>query len=208
MDGALSNNPLIGFAICIGLFHFANAPLLPLVGQKIKVARKDWASAAMSTFIVAAQLVMLPNALLSGREAGRWGRRPILRASFAILPVRAALYTLSANPAWLIFIRLMDGIGSGVLSVLTPLFVEDLMRGAGRYNLALGTATTAQGLDASLSGLATGVVVDHSGFGAALLECGLAAVIALGTLWVYAPESAPRGSGRPRRGREREQGGE
>ena len=190
----LTNKPLIAFAVCLGLFHFANAPLLPLVGQKIAVAHKEWASAAMSACIVAAQMVMLPVALVSGRKAGDWGRRPILLAGFAILPVRAALYTLSDNAVWLVFIQLMDGIGAGVLSVLTPLVVADLMRGAGRYNLALGAATTAQGVGASLSGLATGVIVDRFGFSAAFWECGLAALVALAVLWAFVPESTPSDS--------------
>jgi MFS family permease len=186
----LANRPLIGFAVSLMLFHFANAPLLPLVGQKIALAHKDWATTAMSACIVAAQLVMLPIAIVCGRKAGVWGRRPILLAGFAVLPLRAALYTLSDNSAWLVGVQLMDGIGAGVLSVLTPLVVADLSRGAGRYNFALGAVTTAQGIGASLSGLATGLIVDRFGFSAAFLECAAAAAVALAALWLFVPESA------------------
>ena len=51
------------------LFHFANAPLLPLVGQKLAAAHPKEATAMISACIIAAQAVMLPIALLLGRKA-------------------------------------------------------------------------------------------------------------------------------------------
>ena len=76
-------------------FHFANAPLLPLVGQKLAAAHKGIATAMMSSCIIAAQLIMLPIALAVGRTADRIGRKPILLMGFAVLPIRAVLYTFS-----------------------------------------------------------------------------------------------------------------
>lgn len=61
--------PLVIFAFCALLFHFANAPLLPLVGQKLATANPHWATAMMSSCIVASQLVMLPIAILVGHTA-------------------------------------------------------------------------------------------------------------------------------------------
>jgi hypothetical protein len=55
------------------LFHFANAPLLPLVGRKLALAHGEWATAMMSSCIMAAQIIMLPIALLVGRNADNWG---------------------------------------------------------------------------------------------------------------------------------------
>jgi hypothetical protein len=42
--------------------------------------------------------------------------------------------------------------------------IADIMRGTGRYNLAQGAIATAQGIGASSSGLAAGVIVDHFGY--------------------------------------------
>ena len=89
--------PLVVFGLCVMLFHFANAPLLPLVGQKLAAAYPKEATATMSACIVAAQLVMLPIALLVGRTADTWGRKPLFLVGFTILPIRAVLYTLSDN---------------------------------------------------------------------------------------------------------------
>ena len=47
----------------------------------------------ISACIVAAQLVMLPMALLVGRTADTWGRKPLFLVGFAIPAIRAALYT-------------------------------------------------------------------------------------------------------------------
>jgi MFS family permease len=86
------SRPLVIFGLM--LFHLANAALLPLVGQKLAAAYPKEAKAMMSACIVAAQAVMLPIALLVGRTADSWGRKPLFLAGFAILPICAVLYTL------------------------------------------------------------------------------------------------------------------
>ncbi len=187
--------PLVTFALCAMLFHFANAPLLPLVGQKLALAHPTWATAMMSSCIIAAQLIMLPVALAVGRTADRLGRKPILLLGFAVLPVRAVLYTLSDDAAWLIGVQLLDGVGAGIFGAITPLVVADLMRGTGRYNVAQGAVATVQGIGASLSGLVAGVVVDHFGYSAVFLTSGAVACAALATLFLAMPETATdRGS--------------
>jgi len=64
------------------------------------------------------------------------------------------LYTLSDNSFWLIGVQVLDGVGAGIFGALAPLVIADIMRGTGRYNLALGAIATVQGIGASLSGLA------------------------------------------------------
>jgi MFS family permease len=165
----LKIRPLVIFGLCVILFHFANAPLLPLVGQKLAAAHPKAATAMMSACIVAAQLVMLPMALLVGRKADSWGRKPLFLAGFGILPIRAVLYTFSNNSVWLIGVQLLDGVGAGIFGALAPLVIADIMRGTGRYNLALGAIATVQGIGASVSGLVAGEIVDHFGYDVAFL---------------------------------------
>jgi len=184
------SRPLVIFGLCVMLFHLANAALLPLVGQKLAAAFPDEATAMMSACIVAAQAIMLPIALLVGRTADSWGRKPLFLAGFAILPVRAILYTFSDSSFWLIGVQLLDGVGAGIFGALTPLVIADIMRGTGRYNLALGAIATMQGIGASLSGLAAGVIVDHFGYSAAFLTLGAAAAVALIVFALGMPETA------------------
>jgi MFS family permease len=185
----LETRPLMIFALSALLFHFANAPLLPLVGQKLALQFPKEATAMMSFCVVAAQGVMLPIAILVGRRADAWGRRPIFLIAFAVLPIRAALYTLSDNALWLIGVQLLDGIGAGVYGALTPLVTADIMRGTGRYNLAQGAVATAQGIGASISALAAGVVVDHFGYTVSFLALGSAAAVAFLVLFGFMPET-------------------
>ena len=86
----------------------------------------------MSACVIAAQLVMLPTALLVGAKADAWGRKPMFLAALAILPIRGALYTLSDDRSWLIAIQLLDGVGAGIFGALTPLVLANLTRGTGR----------------------------------------------------------------------------
>jgi len=194
-----SCRPLLVFGCCALLFHLANAPLLPLVGQKLAVAHKDLATAMMSACIIAAQLIMLPIAIAVGRNADRLGRKPILLIGFAVLPIRALLYTLSDQSWWLIAVQLLDGVGAGIFGAITPLVVADLMRGTGRFNVAQGAVATLQGIGASSSGLIAGVIVDQAGYTVAFLAAAAVAAVALAALAVFMPETAshPHAEQRP-----------
>jgi MFS family permease len=184
------SRPLVVFGLCAMLFHFANAPLLPLVGQKLAAAYPREATAMMSACIIAAQAVMLPIALLVGGKADVWGRKPLFLAGFAILPIRAVLYTLSDNSFWLLGVQILDGVGAGIFGALTPLVIADIMRGTGRYNLAQGAISTMVGIGASLSGLVAGEIVDHFGYAAAFLALGAAALVAASVFALAMPETA------------------
>jgi MFS family permease len=72
------------FCLCCVIFHLANAAMLPLVGQKLTLQDKNQGTALMSACIVAAQAVMVPMAMLVGRKADVWGRKPLFLAGFAI----------------------------------------------------------------------------------------------------------------------------
>ena len=189
--------PLMIFALCAFLFHFANAPLLPLVGQKLALQFPQEATAMMSFCMIAAQGVMLPIAILVGRNADNWGRRPIFLIAFAVLPIRAALYPLSDNAFWLIGVQLLDGVGAGIYQALTPLMISDMMRGTGRFNLAQGAIATTMGIGAAISGLAAGVAVDHFGYSVSFLAFGAAAAVAFLVFFGLMPETRyDQGAGR------------
>ncbi|MGT2481811.1 MFS transporter [Methylobacterium oryzae CBMB20] len=151
------------FAACVGLFHFANAPLLTLVAQEIGQARPDWSSVIVSVCIVGAQAVMVPMGLIVGRRAERWGRKPLLVIGFAALPVQALLYLVWRDPYWLIAVQCLDGVGAGLLSAMKPLVMADITRGTGRYNAAHGLIGTVQGAGASLSFVIAGTLSPAGG---------------------------------------------
>ncbi|MBV9629183.1 MAG: MFS transporter [Xanthobacteraceae bacterium] len=185
----LTCRPLLILALCAVLFHFANAAMLPLVGQKLALQDRKLGTSLMSVCIVAAQVVMVPMAMLVGRKADAWGRKPLFVAAFLILPIRGALYTLSDNPYWLVGVQLLDGIGAGLYGALFPIIVADLMQGTGRFNLAQGAVITAQETGASLSMGAAGFIVVNSGYSAAFLTLAAIAAAGLALFWFAMPET-------------------
>jgi MFS family permease len=185
----LTCRPLMIFAACAVLFHFANAAMLPLVGQKLALEDKNLGTSMMSACIVAAQIIMVPMALLVGHTANRWGRKPLFLAGFFILPIRGMLYTLSDNPYWLVGVQLLDGVGAGLYGALFPLIVADLMQGTGRFNVALGAVLTGQGIGASLSTTVAGLVVVRAGYSAAFLTLAAIAAVGLALFWSAMPET-------------------
>ncbi|MET3798118.1 MFS family permease [Pseudomonas sp. PvP046] len=192
LSALLSNKPLLMFGICCALFHLANAAMLPLVSQKLSQINMQMATPLTSACIVAAQLVMVPAALLVGMKADVWGRKPLLLAGFLFLPIRGVLYTLSDDPYWLVAVQMLDGIGAGLFGALFPLMVKDLTQGSGRFNVSLGALSTLFGLGAALSNSLAGFVVHAAGYSAAFLTLAGVAAVAFCLLWLTVPETLSR----------------
>ena len=187
----LTCRPLLIFAVATVLFHFANAAMLPLVGQKLALVNRNLGTTLMSVCIIAAQIVMVPVAVLVGKKADAWGRKPIFAAALAVLTLRGALYPISDNPYWLVSVQLLDGVGAGIFGALFPLVVADLTHGTGHFNVSQGAIATATGLGAALSTAVAGFIVVHGGYDAAFLSLAAVAAIGLGLFALLMPETAP-----------------
>jgi MFS family permease len=187
----LTCRPLLIFAAASVLFHFANAAMLPLVGQKLALVNRELGTTLMSVCIVAAQLVMVPVAIMVGRKADTWGRKPIFATALAVLALRGALYPLSDNPYWLMGVQLLDGVGAGIFGALFPLVVADLTRGTGHFNVSQGAIATAAGLGGALSAAAAGFIVVAAGYSAAFLFLAAIAAVALALFVAMMPETGP-----------------
>lgn len=185
----LACRPLLIFSICVALFHLANAAMLPLVGQKLALQDKNLGTSLMSACIVAAQMVMVPMAMLVGARADRWGHKRFFLTALAILPLRGLLYTLSDDKAWLVGVQLLDGVGAGIFGAIMPVIVADLMRNTGRFNVAQGAVITAQSIGAALSTALAGLVVVRAGYSAAFLALGAIAAAGFAVCWWLLPET-------------------
>jgi MFS family permease len=193
----LACRPLLIFAAATVLFHFSNAAMLPLVGQKLALVNRDLGTTLMSVCIIAAQVVMVPVAMVVGRKADVWGRKPIFAAALAVLALRGTLYPLSDNPYWLVSVQLLDGVGAGIFGALFPLVVADLTRGTGHFNVSQGAIATAAGLGGALSAAVAGFIVVGAGYSAAFLF--LAGIAAAGLIGFCAmmPETVRDNGERP-----------
>ena len=159
----LKDRSLLIFLVCAVMFHFANAAMLPLLGEMLAKGQGRSSMMFMSACVVTTQFVITLLSSWSGRKAGTWGRKPLLLLAFGVLPVRAVLYTLTTNTAALVAIQILDGVGAGIFGVVSVLVIADLTRGTGRFNLTLGAISTAVGIGASLSQVIAGSIVHHFG---------------------------------------------
>lgn len=187
----LQKRSLLIFAGCVMLFHLANAAMLPLMGSVLTMRSSQWATVLIGACIVGPQLVVAAFSPWIGRKAALWGRRPLLLAGFAALPVRGLLFATVTDPSLLIVVQLLDGLTATVFGVMVPLTIADLTRGTGRFNLAQGMVGMMTGLGASLSPTFAGLVSDT--FGSAYAFFGLAAVatVGLAAVWLLMPETRP-----------------
>jgi MFS family permease len=171
------------------MFHFANAAMLPLLGEMLAKGQGRSSMTFMSACVVTTQLVITVLASWSGRKAGSWGRKPLLLIAFGVLPVRAVLYTLTHHTVALVAIQILDGVGAGIFGVVSVLVIADLTRGTGRFNLTLGAISTAVGIGAALSQTIAGSIVHHFGFDTGFLFLGAIASAAFGILYFSMPET-------------------
>jgi MFS family permease len=171
------------------LFHFANAPVMPLVG--LYIAKLGGTDRQVAAVVLVAQTVMIPVALASGWLCDRWGRKPIFAIGFLVLPLRIFLYSLTTNPSALIALQSLDGIGAGIYGVAIVAMCADLTRGRGRFNALLGLIATALSVGGVIGPVLAGFLVQHLGFALAFNTFAVIAALAAVLFIGWMPETRP-----------------
>jgi predicted MFS family arabinose efflux permease len=177
------------FTVAVVLFHLANAAMLPLVGEMLSSKHPSLAAPFMSACIIVAQVVMTPIALLTGRLADSWGRKPVFLIGFAALPIRGLLFAITKSPYLLVSVQILDGVGAGIFGVLAVIVVSDLAQRTGRFNLMQGAMNTCVAIGGSLSNVIAGFVAERNGYGAGFTLLTALALLALAFFWVAMPET-------------------
>lgn len=185
----LKDRPLLIFLVCAVLFHFANAAMLPLLGEMLSKGHGRASMMFMSACVVTTQVVVTLLASWSSIKAQQWGRKPLLLIAFGVLPVRGVLYTLTGATSALVAVQVLDGIAAAIFGVVSVLVIADLTKGTGRFNLTLGAVTTAVGIGAALSQSIAGGIVHRFGYHAGFLFLAAVAAAAFLLLWIAMPET-------------------
>ena len=187
----LRDRSVFSLLVAVGLFHLANAPILPVTALYIK---QLGGSSELTTFtVLSAQLVMVPVAWVTGRLCDSWGRKPIMAIAFWVLPFRILSYTLAHNPHMVVLLQALDGIGAGIYSVAVVAFAADLTRGKGQFNALLGILATAQAIGGVAGPIVSGLVLQHFGFNVTFLGFAALALLAAIAFQCLVPETKDTG---------------
>ena len=172
------NKPLLLFSVSLLLFHFGNAPLARLVAQQFALQmQKPFETTAIITMV--SQLAALAAALAAPWIIRRDRVRLAVVVAMLSLPMRGVIAWAFADFGMIYPVQLLDGVGVGLLGILTPILVERLTRGSGHFNLALAAVMMVQGLGAASSNVVAGYLVTRYGYPVTYLLHGAVALAAL-----------------------------
>ena len=189
MRNVICERRLLIFATGIALFQLGNAAILPLTAGFVTRAGGRVAE------LVVAGAIVLPQALAAlvspafGRAAQRLGRRPILLAGFAAMPLRALLLSTDGGSNLLILYQAIDAISAAAFGVMVPLVVADITHVSGRFNLGMGVVGLAVGIGATLSTTLAGLLADRAGTPVAFLTIAMVGLFATAMMWWQLPET-------------------
>jgi len=211
--GAISREPwsilhepaLIVFMAAAVLFQIANAAMLPLALNALvandrvasDLVAKGLAACSPHTGYIVSGALFGPQIVVAvaspwlGRAAQRWGRRPLLLAGFAAVPLRGLLFATMPSGNTLLAMQLLDGISAAVFGLMVPLIAADATRKSGFLNLAITSVGLAAGIGATVSTTAAGWIADRAGMPAAFLFLAAAGGLAVLVLFVLMPETRP-----------------
>jgi MFS family permease len=187
----LADRRLLIFCACAMLFTFANSPMLVLMSGTM-TAKVGNPSLLIAACIVLPQIIVAIASPAMGRLAERRGRRIVLIIGFCMLPLRGLLFATSTNPALVVAVQALDGIGGACFGIMVPLIVSDVAARSGHFNLSLGFVGFAVGVGGTVSTPAAGWLADHYSMRIAfffLSAVGLAAVL---LVLAAMPETRPK----------------
>ncbi len=178
------------FAVCAVLFSVSNAAMLPLALNEL-AKRTGETGFVISAAIIVPQVVVALCSPWAGRLAQVIGRKPILLAGFAALPIRGLLFATSPDAVPLVALQTLDGVSATVFGLMVPLIAADVTGRTGYLNLAISSLGLASGLGATFSTTAAGWLADVVGAPAAFLALALVGFAALAVVWTLMPETKP-----------------
>jgi MFS family permease len=110
------------------------------------------------------------------------------------------LFSFTANPIGVGAIQLLNGVAAGIFGVVSVLIAADLMRCAGRFNLAQGLTALAVAIGAALSNATAGYVVQWFGCATGFLYLAYIALCAFAFFALLIPETKAAGAEAARSG--------
>lgn len=185
----LKRPPILIFNLSLIFYYIANAAQIALVGQILANEKPQSDALFLTACMTIAEFVMIGTAFGMGLIVNRLGRKPIFLTAFLILPVRAILYTLTENPAFLLSIQILDGLAAGIIGVIGTVINSDLAVGTGRFNFLQGLSSLSTSIGASFSNVVAGLIASSFGFHVSFLALACMAILGATFYGFFMPET-------------------
>lgn len=199
----LGDRRVLIFALSLVLFQMASIAVVQLAAVEATARIGANAGLVIAAFVIVPQAVAAWLSPLIGRYAQSHGRRLVLLAGFATVPLRGALFALIRNPWFLTPVQVLEGFGGATFGVMMPLVAADLTRRTGYYTLCISLLGLAGSLGTAISTSLAGWVTDLAGRTAAYWALTVAGLACVAVIALAMPETAPRRvrvAGRPAAG--------
>lgn len=185
------NRGLIVLALIMMIFHFGNAPISRLIAQDFSIQMDSpFQTTAITTGI--SQLSMIVVAACAPMLIRRFGLSSIFFIALLALPIRGVIAGSFSSFAAIYPVQILDGVGAGLIGIATPIAVERILLGSGRFNVGLAAVMTVQGIGASSSNIVAGWLTEKGGYSLAYLVHGGVAALALILFVAYRSQIAPK----------------
>jgi MFS family permease len=178
------------FALAMVLFQLANAGLLPAALNNL-AQHGEAEGFIVSASIIVPQIVVALFSPWAGRLAEQIGRRPVLLAGFAAVPLRALLFATLPGAIPTVAMQALDGVSAAVVGLMLPLIAADVTKESGYLNFAIGSLGLASALGAMFSTSLAGLVAARFGDPAAFVCLGAFGAAGLALLAFAMPETRP-----------------
>ena len=187
----IRNRPLIALILCLMLFQFADASIVPLLSEEIGESKTANSSLQISGLIISTQLVVMFLAPWVGYLSEGYGRKPLLLLGLFVEAIRSVLLAVTTDYNFMLVGQVLGGVTSAILEVLAIVIITDLTARTGRFNLVGGAATMLSGIASSLSVAASGFIFGAVGHAPTFMSFAVIAGLSTILAWLLLPETRP-----------------
>eukprot|EP00298_Acanthocystis_sp_HF-20_P010143 c18701_g2_i1.p1 GENE.c18701_g2_i1~~c18701_g2_i1.p1 ORF type:complete len:439 (+),score=144.27 c18701_g2_i1:26-1342(+) len=189
----LHNKQMALFAACIFFFHTANAAMLPLLGQILSIGGEGKHAIPLTVgAILIARFLVAVGSFWFKKNVSKYPRKPLLLVGLIAIPVRGFIISLlRGHTVLLISTQLLDGLGIASYRVMHQVITQDITKGSGRFNVALGLITTCDMAGSALSNLLGEFLAGSAGYERAFVALALIGIIPVIIVAYFMDETAP-----------------
>lgn len=185
----LRDRRVLVFGLAVALFQVASIAVVQLAAVEATRRLGSRAGIVIAAFVIVPQLVVIWIAPMISQFADRFGRKTVLLAGFATVPVRNMMFAAIPHPVGLVPVQALEGAGGAIFGMMLPLIAADLTRGGSFFTSCMALFGLASSLGTAVSTSLAGWIADRFGRPITYLVLASIGAIAMAVLWRWMPET-------------------